>query len=216
MLVTAGGLKNGSSNWEGVNEKFLFPVRALSKVFRAKCMDCFIKREVPLPVNRIMKKDWVVFCKAPIAKPDHLLLYLSRYIYRVAIDDSRIKRISVEDRTVTFSYKDYRKNGKIRLMTLDALEFIERFLQHVLPTGFVKVRYYGIFAHVLKKELLTAAKKSLKAQGQIIQDTLLSLETLLASIQIPEKPDICPRCHKADLIRHRILPVKKKWKPPPK
>ena len=216
MLVTAGGLKHGSSDWKDVDQKFLFPVKALSRVFRAKALDCFRRHDVPLPQKRTIYKSWNVFCKAPVTKPDRLLLYLSRYVYRIAIDDTRIKAINVDRKTVTFSYKDYRKKGRTRMMTLDAVEFIHRFLQHVLTTGFVKVRYYGLFAHVLKEKLLAAVRKSLKATGKLIRETLLCLETLIDSIQIPEKPQVCPKCHGTNLIKHRLLPVKHIPKPPPK
>ena len=145
-----------------------------------------------------------------------MTIYLSRYVYRIAIDDTRIKAINVDRKTVTFSYKDYRKKGRTRMMTLDAVEFIHRFLQHVLTTGFVKVRYYGLFAHVLKEKLLAAVRKSLKATGKLIRETLLCLETLIDSIQIPEKPQVCPKCHGTNLIKHRLLPVKHIPKPPPK
>ena len=208
MLVSAGGLDLKSSEWKNVDQKFMFPVRALSKVFRAKTLDCFRKNDVPLPRNRIMHKDWVVFCKAPVTKPDRLLLYLSRYVYRIAIDDSRIKAINTTERTVTFSYKDYKQKGRTRTMTLDAVEFIHRFLQHVLPSGFVKVRYYGIFAHVVKQKLLALVRKSLKAAGKLWQATMLCLETLIESIQVPEKPQVCPKCKGTKLIWHCLTPVK--------
>ena len=131
-----------------------------------------------------------------------MTIYLSRYVYRIAIDDTRIKAINVDRKTVTFSYKDYRKKGRTRMMTLDAVEFIHRFLQHVLTTGFVKVRYYGIFAHVVKQKLLALVRKSLKAAGKLWQATMLCLETLIESIQAPEKPQVCPKCKGTKLIWH--------------
>jgi len=216
MLITAGGLKLGSSDWKDVDQKFLFPVKALSRVFRAKALDCFRRHDVPLPQGRTIYKSWNVFCKAPVTKPDKLLLYLSRYVYRVAIDDTRIKAIDVDRKTVTFSYQDYRQRGRTRIMTLDAVEFIQRFLQHVLPTGFVKIRYYGIFAHVLKQKLLAVVRKSLKATGKLLRETMLCLETLIDSIQVPEKPQVCQKCRSTNLAWHRLPPVKHVQKRPPK
>ena len=92
----------------------------------------------------LYRSEWVVYAKRPFGGPAQVIQYLGRYTHRVAISNSRIQ--SIADGKVSFSYKDYRQDGQKKIMTLDALEFIRRFLQHILPSGFHKIRYYGILA----------------------------------------------------------------------
>ena len=102
--------------------------------------------------------------------PNSILLYLARYVYRVAIDQSRIQ--SMDSSTVTFTYKDYKNEAKLRRMILNGEEVLRRFLQHILPGGFVKVRHYGLFAHAFEAKALASLRSSLKAQNvQILEAT---------------------------------------------
>jgi hypothetical protein len=143
-LVTGGGVSANGQTWLPARDDYLVPVRALSKLFRGKVLDR-IRRQLPqikLP-SSLRQKDWVVHCKPAVQGTDKVLEYLGRYIHRIAITNSRI--LSVEDGKVTFRYRDSR-NVEIKTMTLDANEFIRRFLQHVLPSGLHKVRYYGLWS----------------------------------------------------------------------
>ena len=133
-----------------LKHNFLLPVKALSRIFRAKMRDALQKTplwsEIPAETWAV---DWVVHCQ-PVGKGETALRYLAPYIFRVAISDRRI--LSCKNGRVTFSYRPS-DTGKWRTSTLSALEFLHRFLQHVLPKGFVKVRYYGFLAPCRRKQL---------------------------------------------------------------
>lgn len=149
-LVPAGGLAPDGQNWLSGGENFLLPVKALSKIFRAKFRDALRKTDFFDDIPKaVWKQDWVVHCK-PVGDGRTAMKYLAAYIFRVAISNYRI--LKLEDSKVTFLYKDT-ETGKTRLCTLTAEEFIRRFLQHVLPCGFVKVRYYGLFSHSHRSKL---------------------------------------------------------------
>jgi hypothetical protein len=108
-------------------------------------------------INRVSKKKFIAYAKRPFAGPQQVLEYLGRYTHRVAISNYRI--ISIDNRRVTFTYKDRQNDDQIRQMTLDASEFIRRFLLHVLPKGFFKIRYFGFLSHTIKKELIPLIRK---------------------------------------------------------
>lgn len=142
-IVTGGGLSAG--NWMNSKSNFLFPVKALSKIFKAKFRD-LLQKENPSIFNSVptslWNKAWVVN-SIPVGRGDKALKYLAQYVFRIAISSSRI--ISLKNGIVMFKYKDS-KTEQWKIMSLKVEEFIRRFLQHVLPSGFVKVRYYGLFA----------------------------------------------------------------------
>lgn len=149
-LVPAGGLAMDGKNWLPARHNFLLPVRALSRIFRGKLQqalrhtDCYVR----IPA-KVWKQEWVVHCE-PVGSGLGALKYLAPYIFRVAINNNRILRL--EDDRVTFRYRDTATDAE-RRSTLGAEDFIHRFLQHVLPKGFVKVRYYGLFSPGLRKPL---------------------------------------------------------------
>ena len=156
FLVPAGGLTEDGMEWIQANSKFLVPVKVLSKIFRARCackLKCLIEKEqLNLPdgddwgtlKTSAYKKEWVVYAKKTGKTVDRALEYLARYTNRVAIGNNRIT--NVENGEVTFRYKDAKTGKYNREMTLSAWEFIRRFLQHILPFGFYKIRYFGILA----------------------------------------------------------------------
>src|SRR5574341_98559 len=150
LLVTAGGLSPDRTQWiPSKNPKYLVPVEALSVIFRAK-MCAALKRanllsQVP---SQVWNKDWVVHCQ-PAGSGRQVLDYLGRYVFRIAITNSRLEPI--QNGQVTFRYRESRSQ-KLRRLTLPALEFIARFLEHVLPPGCAKVRYYGIWAGSCQKQ----------------------------------------------------------------
>jgi hypothetical protein len=143
-LVTGGGLLADGQTWRPARPDYLVPVKALSRVFRGLFLDR-IRRQWPdmqLP-SSVGQKDWVVHCKPAVQGTEKVLEYLGRYLHRIAITNHRM--LSIEDGNVTFRYKDSR-SAQTKIMTLGTGEFIRRFLQHVLPTGVHKVRYYGLWS----------------------------------------------------------------------
>lgn len=181
LIVTAGGM-TATGQWKPTPEGYFLPVRALSNIFRAKCFAALERLGQDLPAKKLPKK-WVVHARAPQADPGSILLYLARYVYRVAIDESRIQ--SVDADAVTFRYKDYRDNDKTKSMTLRGQEFLRRFLQHILPPGFVKVRHYGIFAHAAKAAALDKLRSSINAQGMRLAAATRAILALLARTTKP-------------------------------
>jgi len=158
-IVTGGGLSEEKNKWNKSRSNFLLPVKALSVIFRAKFRD-ELKKGNPALFNsitsKIWRKDWVVNSIA-VGRGKKALKYLAQYVFRIAISNSRI--IKLENGKITFEYKESQTN-QWKIMTLEVEEFIRRFLQHVLPGGFVKVRYYGLFA-VANRALLSKAREML-------------------------------------------------------
>jgi hypothetical protein len=156
-VVTGGGLSSDEQHWVACRKKYLFPVKVMSKLFSRKFLDYFEdsyksgKLELTGSISHLMKphvfellmgklyrKKWVVYCKPPFNGIDGVFQYLSRYTHRIAISNNRI--LKVEDGHVTFQWRDYADNDRVKVMTLDADEFIKRFLMHVLPDRYVKIR----------------------------------------------------------------------------
>lgn len=165
-IVPGGGL-NKDGQWQNSHSKgdFLFPVKALSKVFRAKyCQK--LKEKEPIKYEQIRQdlwqKPWVVFAKKPFGSPNSVVEYLGRYTHKIAISNHRIK--AVDDQNVTFEYKDYRMAGVKKQMTLTHQEFIRRFSLHILPKRFVKIRYYGFLSSTWKREKLKILQEKLQVK----------------------------------------------------
>ena len=167
-IVPGGGVTN-TGKWKGARsyDKFLFPVKAMSKVFRAKFMEELRKTEgltISQATGKILfSKKWVVYCKRPFFGPQQVVEYLGRYTHKIAISNHRIKE--VKNGKVTFSAKDYRHGGKKMLVTLSDEEFIRRFSLHILPKRFVRIRHYGFLSSSLKKKVIQALQKEL---GKVI------------------------------------------------
>lgn len=164
-IVTGGGLKNNT--WVEVEKDYLFKVQVLSSLFKGKVLSMLKSEKLTLPNNLkhlsdiknlnkflepLYEKDWVTYIEPPQGAPENVIEYIGRYAFRVAISNQRIKDIS--DNKITFEYKDYRDNGKVKLMTIDAFEFIRRFFLHVLPKNFTKVKHYGILSNRYKKSTI--------------------------------------------------------------
>jgi len=161
FLVSGGGLFEDENIWLASKEDFLVPVKALSKIFKAKLRDLLksenedIFSHIPCDV---WKSDWVVHSE-PVGSGEQALSYLARYIFRPAISNNNIH--SLENGIVKFSFKNAETKQR-QEMELTAFEFIHRYLQHVLPKGFVKVRYYGLYAHAYKRKLLVLSLSNVK------------------------------------------------------
>ena len=180
MIVPGGGISLDGERWIASRPAFLLPVRVLSKLFRRLFLAGLIERhaagrlhffgdQIRLSDRRtflrhlapVRKTNWVVYAKPPFGGPEAVLAYLSRYTHRVAISNRRL--ISLNETGVTFRYKDYRRDGneRQRTMTLHADEFIRRFLLHVLPKGFHRIRHYGLLASAGRKANVARARELL-------------------------------------------------------
>lgn len=210
-VVTGGGLDCTNSHFVTSNKDYFLPVKVLSNVFRGKFKFYFDKAindslvSFTLPDNisstdmyfsnlirSFYDHDWVVFSKPTFNNPQAVLNYLSTYTHRIAISNYRI--ISLEDGVVSFSYKDYKDKKKV--MSLTAVEFIRRFLMHVLPSGFVKIRHYGLLCNRYREKHLKICRKligvSLFLYNLIIKTTISSSYT-------------CPRCRKGYMHFSHVL-----------
>ena len=195
-LVTGGGLSPDGQTWMPARDNYLVPVKALSRLFRGIFLARIRRQfeEIHLPKS-IWQKDWVVHCKPAVQGTRTALNYLARYIHRVAITNSRI--ISIDNGKVTFRHKD--SNGaQTKTLTVSAEEFIRRFLQHVLPAGIHKVRYYGLWSPSKRKKLLEI-QQTLTQSGNDQPEGLE--EDMDAEISPSSEPRQCPHCQKGMLIR---------------
>jgi hypothetical protein len=186
-LVPAGGLSPDGQHWLSANENFLVPVKALSVIFRAKFRDALRKTELfELVPTDVWQQDWVVHCQ-PVGDGVAALKYLAPYIFRVAISNNRL--VKLENDEVTFRYKDS-KTAETRYCTLPAETFIQRLLQHVLPKGFIKVRYYGFFSSG-NRDKLKRVKSLLGSAGLFQTKADKELE------RPPTDTRPCPKCGQA-------------------
>jgi hypothetical protein len=182
MIVPGGGISLDGTHWVSCKPGFLLPVRVLSRLFRrlflAALVDAYaagrlaffgeiegLRRRGAFDAHLapLKRKNWFVYAKPPFSGPQAVLAYLGRYTHRVAISNSRL--VALDERGVTFRYKDYRRNGqaRYRTMTLSADEFIRRFLLHVLPKGFHRIRHYGLLASAGCKANIARAKELMAA-----------------------------------------------------
>jgi len=196
MLVPAGGLdKDGV--WRASRKKFLVPVRALSRGFRGRFMTLAKKAlpKITFP-KEVWDKEWVVFCKPTFNREKKVLRYLGRYVHRIAITNNRI--LALKNGSVTFRYQ-HSDTQKWRTMSLPAEEFLRRFLQHVLPQGFHKVRYYGL--------LSPRNRVTLKRLQLLLAERRRDKEENKADIPPPPKPQWrCPCCHEGIMVIIGIVP----------
>jgi hypothetical protein len=202
-LVPAGALAPDGQRWLPARQDFLVHVKPLSILFRAKFRDELKKTPLfDLVPTETWTKDWVVHCQ-PVGNGVAALKYLAPYIFRVAISNNRI--LKLEDDRVTFRYKDS-ETGETRHCTVSAEEFIRRFLQHVLPRGFVKVRYYGFFSHS-NRHLLSQVRRLLGSSNIAKQTDLQP-----ASPTSQDRALRCPKCGQAMRLVETLQP--KRHRPP--
>lgn len=164
-IVPGGGVTK-AGHWKNAKNKgkYLFNVKAMSKVYRAKFVSAMRKTNMKVSkeiYDRIFTKKWVVYAKKPFGKPENIVEYLGRYSHKIAISNFRILGINKEKRTITFSLKDYKNDGKKTTLTLNTQEFIRRFCLHILPKGYTRIRHYGILSSGWKKEKLPNLQETL-------------------------------------------------------
>jgi Putative transposase/Transposase zinc-binding domain len=220
-IVTGGGLScndhgivDAVPRWRACRPGFFLPVRVLSRVFRgqflARLQAAFDQGQLRFPgalaplaertafaqwLTPLSAKDWVVYAKPPFGGPEQVLKYLARYTHRVAISNHRL--LELADGQVTFRYKDYAADQRQRTMTLAAEEFLRRFLQHVLPKGFVKMRHYGLLANRQRQQRLHACRRLL-----ITAATVPLAPPPILPATAP--PPCCPQCGGQRLVRSPV------------
>ena len=215
-VVPAGGLSPDGAAWIPGREDFFLPVRVLSRVFRGKFI-AFLKQAIghgeleyhgsltPLADSQAMerlldqtvKHDWVVYAKRPFGGPKVVLKYLARYTHRVAISNRRLQRF--ENGQVTFSWKNYAHDSRQDMMTLEATEFIRRFLLHVLPSHFVKIRYYGFMANRYRSENLAHCRVLLSQTPVAIEKESPQQIRPSAEVLAPTPKVRCPVCSEGSM-----------------
>src|SRR5438067_3816725 len=206
-VIPAGGLSLDHQRWVRPHYAFFLPVKVLSRVFRGKftagLKRAFRKRQLTFPgslqplakerafhsfLRSLFRQDWVVYAKPPFGGPQHVLHYLARYTHRVAISNHRL--VNVADDHVTFRWKDYAHDGASKLMTVTATEFLRRFFLHVLPKGFVRIRFFGFLASRRRAHDLARCRQALAPRSsQTIATATATVENATPSTTWP-----CPRC----------------------
>ena len=218
-LVSGGGL-TAEGEWKNAKTHFLFPVRALSRVFRGKFMEALAagldqgKLHLPPEVQRdallakLTRSDWVVYAKRPFAGPEQVLAYLGRYTHRTAIGNQRL--VSLEAGVVRFRWRDRAHGNVVRVMALPAAAFIHRFLLHVLPKGFQRIRHYGLLANRHKAERLARAREALALPPPepVVKESVEDFALRVLGVDI----HLCPVCHEG---RMRLVATVPRIRGPP-
>jgi len=213
-IVTGGGISTDGTKWVGSSTRYLFDVRALSKVFRGKfCAGLerlygegqlkFHGKLAPmgrpsayqLLLRQAVSRKWVVYSKRPFAGPSQVLGYLSRYTHRVALSSRRLLALDPESQTVTFSWKDYADGSKRKTMRLELREFVRRFCLHLLPERFVKIRHFGFLGNRQRKLRVAQARALL---GQVVPAEVAGTTS--------EPTRVCPHCGSNRLLLVEIVP----------
>jgi hypothetical protein len=226
-VVTGGGLALDNESWVSLSPKWLFPVKALSIVFRAKFRDglkqLFDQGKLQFPnteprlsdpvvfarwLRRLSRHKWVVYAKRPFAGPQAVLAYLCRYTHRVAITNSRLQVLDLQNGTITFRYKDYADDSQIRSMTLTLEEFLRRFCLHILPLRFVKIRGYGLNSNRDRSTRIARARDLLSQSPALPEQP--TPEQLLAIKHVDAPPLVCPHCGRSALVLIRVIERPKK------
>lgn len=234
-VIPGGGLSFDGKRWLSCRNGFFLPVRVLSRLFRGKFLAQLHQafdydeldfhgrlRDLNHPkaweswLEPLRNKSWVVYAKPPFGGPRQVLKYLARYTHRVAISNQRL--LSADNAKVTFRWKDYANGNRQRNMTLDAVEFLRRFLLHVLPKGFMRVRYYGFLANRNRADKLTRIRRLL-AQHSDFTNSDSSDEPTAHETNPDEASDICelcPACKKGRLLTVANVPpllfrIRKPW-----
>jgi len=205
-LVTGGGVSDDGHVWHPARDSFLFPVKALAKLVRGKLRDGFARRRPDLVIpDAAWSKPWVVHCTAWGKGEQAVLDYLARYVFRVAITNTRI--VGLDDQTVTIRYK-HRKSNRWRTTRMTGHEFMRRFLQHVLPKGLHKVRYFGLW-HPSRREQAARARLLLQLDHTTTTHEQVGTVEGPTSRAADERhlpsPRVCPCCKQGHMILIRRL-----------
>jgi hypothetical protein len=232
-VVPGGGLSPDGTQWRACRPTFFLPVRVLSRVFRrlflTRLRQAYTEGTLRLEgqwhtltnpqrwqqfLGPLQATEWVVYAKPPAGGPGQVLKYLARYTHRVAIANRRL--VALEDGRVTFRWKDYAHGNRQRLMTLDAIEFIRRFLLHILPSGFQRLRHYGVLANRVRQAKLGGCRVFL--QQQMSAPPAVPPDTKAAPVQ-EDAGAVCPACRRGRMCwvqtLHRQPELFARWMQPP-
>jgi len=224
-IIPAGAISFDKKRWIAAREKYLFKVESLAKAFRKiyllKFAKAYAQKKLRFAGNtetladqhnfsqllkESEKKKWITYSKKPFGGPEQVLEYLGRYTHRVGMTNNRI--VSIEGGEITFTYRDRADENKQKELAVKAEEFIRRFLLHILPKGFMKIRYFGFLARTKKKICIPLIRQLIAPDSQIaekltetIQETMLRLTGVDISL--------CPKCSEGKLIYSR--PLTKQW-----
>jgi hypothetical protein len=223
FIVPGGGLSSDRKMWVKVDEKFLLPVKILSKVFKAKLLDLLelaykedkfnlisdLERfKCPAQFDDLIKscayKNFIVYCKKPFAGPQAVIKYLGGYTHRIAISNFRL--VKIEEDRVYFKVRDKSDPSKKKIMSLDVKEFMRRYLLHVLPKGFVRIRHFGLLANRYKKVKVEIIRK-LQGLKQQLQDAIEKTWKEVLIEAIGKDPDKCPSCSGVLGVRRDFTPL---------
>ncbi|MCG2789270.1 MAG: IS91 family transposase [Actinomycetia bacterium] len=222
-IISAGALSSDRGKWiSSPSKDYLFSVKALSRVFRGKFLDylkkAYSQDELAFAgksleyenkdgfkalIDGLYKEEWIVYSKKPFAGPKKVLDYLGRYTHRIAISNERIK--DVKDDSVTFTYRDRRDGNRKKEATLAADEFIRRFLLHVLPGSFTRIRHFGFVSNRNRKENIACVKNLLGVSGKNYEESEQSLEELMLKLTGKDISK-CPHCRVGTMTVHHLIP----------
>jgi hypothetical protein len=209
-IIPAGVLSYDKKKWVAARGKYLFRIQSFAKEFRKRYLhklenaydqgkiSChgrtsdFADKKIFLQLIKILRdKQWITYSKQPFGGPEQVLEYLGRYTHRVAITNNRI--ISIENGGVTFSYRDRSDENRVKELSVTANEFIRRFLLHILPLGFMKIRYCGFLAHANKKICIPLLRRFINPDAQFakkVAETVQEIMLRLTGIDL----SLCPQC----------------------
>jgi len=222
-VIAGGALACDGSRWLPASRNYLFPVRALSAAFRDRYLDgvlrAFLGGELIFPgrlaasataeafqqwLQPLRQKDWVVYSQPPWGGAGQVLEYLSRYTHRIAISNHRLRQL--EEGRVTFDYRDRRDSNRVKQLTITAAEFIRRFLLHVLPSGFCRMRHYGFLGNRVKEEQLPRCRALLGPSAAVVAESSAG-SLLLLEPQTYVDPTLCPCCGLGQMVVVQRLPA---------
>jgi hypothetical protein len=221
-IIPAGVLTFDKTKWVAARDKYLFRVESLAKEFRKRYLcklektyeqeklsfngrasDLADKQVFVQMINALKDKQWITYSKQPFGGPEHVLEYLGRYTHRVAITNNRI--LSIEGDEVTFNYRDRSDENKVKALTLKATEFIRRYLLHILPRGFMKIRYFGFLGHANKKVSIPLLRLLIDPEAKIavkLSETVQEMMMRLTGVDL----SLCPECGKGKMVCIEELP----------
>ena len=220
-LIPAGALSFAKDRWVSARDSFLFRIDSLAKEFRKRYLHkletAYLKEKLIFPgstaefgekqtfeqlIQSLSKVKWIAYAKSPFAGPEQVLEYLGRYTHRVAISNNRI--VAIDNGKVTFTYLDREKN-ETKAMTIDADEFIRRFLLHILPKGFMKIRYFGFLAHKNKKQAIPLLRKLINPEAKLPEKVKETVQEMMLRVT-GNDITCCPKCKKGKMIIIKNLP----------
>jgi len=223
VVVPGGGLSPDGNRWVSCQAGYFLPVRVLSRLFRRLFIEALEKAfragelaffsaladlNEPVAFQRyfapVRQAEWVVYAKRPFAGPEQVLEYVGRYTHRVAISNNRV--LDIEDGQVRFQWKDYRRDAEQKTMTLSADEFIRRFLIHVLPSGFQRIRYYGLLGNRYRRDKLARCREligmpKLEPKASASDKDYRDTYETLTGVSLCQ----CPVCQRGHMVLFRAL-----------